>query len=507
MGATETLLLLVTRPNEFRQLALFWLWHIPNRDITSASELETSGWDRPSMKSCWDFLDKTSRSFSSVIKELDGDLARVICLFYLVLRGLDTVEDDMSILHSVKQPLLRSFHEKILTPGFTFSGCGPRERDRALLVHFDVVVTELLLLPPHYIDVIADICKQMGAGMADYAAKAHESGKLGLETIEDLDLYCHYVAGLVGEGVSRIFSASGKEREFIGEQLVLSNDMGLLLQKTNVLRDFREDVDQGRLFWPREIWGTLPATASDEKKAAVSRTWSAGFSEPTEMYEPKNRQRALWALSAFTLDALRHAVPALDYLSLLRNQTVFNFSSIPQTMAMATLALCFMNPTVFERNVKIRKGEAANLIMRSTNPREVALMFRHYARIIHHKAVPSDPNFLRISIACGKIEQWYEHRYPSFVTLSSGGGGPLYDGNDLRGKVQLREQEQIRAIAFRQRSEDIMKRTLGDGPVPAALGPNEDMSTKEVLMYAGALVLSLIVLGMGIVWALIWYFD
>lgn len=78
MGATETLLLLVTRPNEFRQLALFWLWHIPNRDITSASELETSGWDRPSMKSCWDFLDKTSRSFSSVIKELDGDLARVV---------------------------------------------------------------------------------------------------------------------------------------------------------------------------------------------------------------------------------------------------------------------------------------------------------------------------------------------------------------------------------------------------------------------------------------------
>ncbi len=52
---------------------------------------------------------------------------------------------------------------------------------------------------------------------------------------------------------------------------------------------------------------------------------------------------------------------------------------------------------------------------------------------------------------------------PSFVTLSSGGGGPLYDGNDLRGKVQLREQEQLRAIAFRQRSEDIMKRTLGDG--------------------------------------------
>lgn len=272
----------------------------------------------------------------------------------------------MTIDHSVKQSLLRTFHEKILTPGWTFTGSGPREKDRELLIHFDVVVPELLSLPPHYLNAITDACKQMGIGMADYAAKAHETGKLGLETIEDLDLYCHYVAGIVGEGCSRIFSASGKERELIGEQLVLSNDMGLLLQKTNVLRDFREDVDQGRLFWPREIWGTLPTTASDEKKAAVSRAWSAGFSEPAEMYDPKNRQRALWALSAFTLNALHHAVPVLDYLSSLRNQTVFNFSSIPQTMAMATLSLCFMNPTVFERNVKIRKGEAADVCQATT---------------------------------------------------------------------------------------------------------------------------------------------
>jgi len=498
MGATDTLLLLLTRPNEFRQLALFWLWHVPKRDITSVSEHDTSGWDRPSMRSCWDFLDKTSRSFSAVIKEVDGDLARVICLFYLVLRGLDTVEDDMSVPHSVKQPLLRSFHEKILTPGWTFTGSGPREKDRALLVHFDVVVTELLLLPPHYINVIADICKQMGIGMADYAAKAHESGKLGLETVEDLDLYCHYVAGLVGEGVSRIFSASGKEREIIGEQLVLSNHMGLLLQKTNVLRDFREDVDQGRLFWPREIWGTLSST-NDEKKSAVARAWSAGFSEPTEMYDPKNRQRALWALSAFTLDALRHAVPALDYLSLLRTQSVFNFSAIPQTMAMATLALCFMNPTVFERNVKIRKGEAAKLIMRSTNPREVALIFRHFARIIHHKASPSDPNFLRISVACGKIEQWYEHRYPSFVTISTSGNGPQYDTDDLRGKMQVREEEKIRQL-----TAGIMNWKQTNG---AALGPNEDMSTKEVMMYTAALVFAVIALGLGIVWALVRYFD
>jgi len=43
--------------------------------------------------------------------------------------------------------------------------------------------------------------------------------------------------------------------------------------------------------------------------------------------------------------------------------------------------------------------------MRSTNPREVALIFCEYARKIHAKTHVSDPNFLKISIACGKV--WF----------------------------------------------------------------------------------------------------
>jgi hypothetical protein len=31
-------------------------------------------------------------------------------------------------------------------------------------------------------------------------------------------------------------------------------------------------------------------------------------------------------------------------------------------------------------------------------------MFREYARKIHHKSDPADPNFLRISVACGKVK-------------------------------------------------------------------------------------------------------
>lgn len=183
--------------------------------------------------------------------------------------------------------------------------------------------------------------------MADYAHKAATTGSIYLETIAEFDLYCHYVAGLVGEGLSRIFSASGKEVPSLGDQLELSNSMGLLLQKTNIIRDYREDVDQQRYFWPREIWG---------KK-------EYGFVEMKDMYakDQDTMRRASYAQSGMILDALRHTTDALDYLRMLRNQTVFNFCAIPATMAIATLELCFMNKEMFQRNIKIRKAEAAKV--------------------------------------------------------------------------------------------------------------------------------------------------
>ena len=41
--------------------------------------------------------------------------------------------------------------------------------------------------------------------------------------------------------------------------------------------------------------------------------------------------------------------------------------------------------------------------MRSTEMGEVALIFREYAKKIQAKAIRSDPNFIGISIVCGKV--------------------------------------------------------------------------------------------------------
>jgi farnesyl-diphosphate farnesyltransferase len=59
------------------------------------------------------------------------------------------------------------------------------------------------------------------------------------------------------------------------------------------------------------------------------------------------------------------------------------------------------------------------LIMQSNNPLAVAYIFRDFARKIHRKATPNDPNYLGICVMAGKIECWVEHHYPSFVSISN----------------------------------------------------------------------------------------
>ncbi|KAJ7093059.1 farnesyl-diphosphate farnesyltransferase [Mycena epipterygia] len=499
MGISTWLLMLVAHPMEFRTLLQYHIYHHQQRDITAKEEHSTSGWDRESMRRCWDFLDMTSRSFSTVVKQLDGDLARVVCLFYLVLRGLDTIEDDMTLPTSVKLPLLRNFHIHTLTPGFAFTDSGPDEKDRQLLVEYPVVVEELGYLPEVYRAAIISITAKMGAGMADFVARAAAEKPCTLDTVADYDLYCHYVAGLVGEGVSLVFAASGKENPHLGAQLELSNSMGLLLQKTNITRDFREDVDEQRYFWPREIW------AGPRYGGAFGCMEEMCAPPAGTMALPGVRERALWVQSAMVLDALRHATDALDYLRLLKNQSIFNFCAIPAAMAIATLELCFMNPRMFAGNIKIRKAVAASLIMRSTNPREVSLIFREYARKIHARAVPADPNFIRLSVACGKIEQWCEHHYPSFVLLSSANGttSQSIDPADARGHTFLEYEKHERALATKMRIEQLrVGMANGINPPPA-----QESGLGELLLYLGSGLLVVLGVTAAVVYLIMQYSD
>ncbi|KAH9266957.1 farnesyl-diphosphate farnesyltransferase [Batrachochytrium salamandrivorans] len=104
--------------------------------------------DKHTWAMCYYFLNRTSRSFARVIQELDEELRDPICIFYLVLRGLDTIEDDMTLPLERKLPLLRSFHEINYKKGWTFHENSPDEKDRILLERYDVVIDQFLKLHP-----------------------------------------------------------------------------------------------------------------------------------------------------------------------------------------------------------------------------------------------------------------------------------------------------------------------------------------------------------------------
>ena len=324
----------------------------------------------------------TSRSFATVIQELNHELLVPITLFYLVLRGLDTIEDDMTLPISKKVPLLRNFHKTMDQDGWQFHES--KEKDRELLEKFHVVITELKKIKQPYREIIDDMTRKMGNGMADYAQNTEMILK-GVQTIADYELYCHYVAGLVGEGLTRLFVSSGLANPKLADRPGLTESMGQFLQKTNIIRDLHEDWQDGRRWYPKEIW-------------------SKHVDKWEDLFDPKFRPQALNCVSAMVLDALKHAEDCLFYMAGMRDQSVFNFVSIPQTMAIATLELVFRNPAVLQRNVKITKGDACKIMLESTQNLEVAAqIFKRYARRIHKKNDPLDPNFLAISVQCAKV--------------------------------------------------------------------------------------------------------
>ena len=307
-----------------------------------------------------------------------------ICLFYLVLRGLDTIEDDMTLDIKEKEPLLRNFKSYMETDGWTFDKSGPNEKDRELLVHFDDVITELQKMKKPYYDIVADIAVKMGNGMADYAVNA-EHNTNGVNTIEDYELYCHYVAGLVGEGLTRLFVESKLANPQLLSRPDLTESMGQFLQKTNIIRDVHEDLLDKRRFWPKEIWSKYVDNWDD-------------------LFTVENREIALHCSSEMVLNALKHADECLFYMAGIRDQSVFNFVAIPQSMAIATLELVFRNPDVFSKHIKITKGDACKLMTQSTQNLQIVFeVFRHYARRIHQKNDPRDPHYLAISAQCGKV--------------------------------------------------------------------------------------------------------
>jgi farnesyl-diphosphate farnesyltransferase len=151
----------------------------------------------------------------------------------------------------------------------------------------------------------------MATGMAEFVGK--DLGQ-GTTDLTQYNRYCHFVAGLVGEGLSRLFAASGLEKASFAGELHLSDQMGLFLQKTNIIRDYLEDYVDKRAFWPQSVWKKYSATGD------------LGYF--ANKNDAEAREKSIQLLNELVTDALELAPDCLAYLLKLDCQEIFRFCAI-----------------------------------------------------------------------------------------------------------------------------------------------------------------------------------
>ena len=313
----ESKLSQLSRIDEIR-LAMTLLYLRPLQSNLKSQRIQTT-FDTDDLAFCDDILCKVSRSFASVIRQLPDEMLVDVLIFYLVLRALDTVEDDMTYFSTAEAKIatLLSFHKTALVdPAWSMMRCGMGD-ERRLLEEFPKCHSIFSRLPESSRRVIIDITYRMATGMAEFVSKDLGQGTVD---IAQYNRYCHFVAGLVGEGLSRLFVSSGLEKpSLVGcELLHLSDQMGLFLQKTNIIRDYLEDYVDGRAFWPRSVWEKYSATGD------------LGFyANPVD---DGTKVARLNCLNELITDALELVPDCLAYLSELRCAEIFRFCAIPQRL-------------------------------------------------------------------------------------------------------------------------------------------------------------------------------
>ena len=211
-------------------------------------------------------LDEVSRSFAVCIPQLQTPLRDRVALAYLLLRVLDTVEDapfDDRPLQQRQFERLRGFLRTMPTTREveTFVAEFPEgitETERDLLANTFALLEDCHGLDAHARTEIVHATDRMAKGMAAYARRP--SGLL-LVDVEDVARYCCFVAGVVGEMLTRLWALGSTEP---APPVSLAYHFGLFLQKVNILKDQREDEAASRFLVPdrAELLATLGGDAA-----------------------------------------------------------------------------------------------------------------------------------------------------------------------------------------------------------------------------------------------------
>ena len=198
-------------------------------------------------------LDRVSRSFAFCIARLQSPLREQVGLSYLICRILDTVEDaawptravQIEQFEKFEALLLEKFTDDELQNWLSRFPAGLPDGEQLLLNDAGRIFKDFQALPKPVRKAIAEPVLSMSRGMSHFTL-SRSKGELRLKTLREVDQYCFFVAGVVGEILTRLVALVRGTLKIEEHELVDAFHFGLFLQKINLLKDQRTDEAQGR---------------------------------------------------------------------------------------------------------------------------------------------------------------------------------------------------------------------------------------------------------------------
>ena len=208
-----------------------------------------------------ELLPGVSRTFALTIPQLPDQLRIAITNAYLLCRIADTIEDDVAL--DIEQKKI--FHKRFID--IVNKEEAPHdfakqlssilsektiEAERVLIEETALVVQVTHSLNTTQQESLIRCVRIMCNGMPDFQRANTASG---LSKMNDMDRYCYYVAGVVGEMLTELFcDYSEAINENKATLMSLSTSFGQGLQMTNILKDIWDDQQANACWLPQEIF-------------------------------------------------------------------------------------------------------------------------------------------------------------------------------------------------------------------------------------------------------------
>jgi len=206
-------------------------------------------------------LDGVSRTFALTIPQLPTGLHAPVANAYLLCRIVDTIEDEISLSAPQKARFCNAFIAVVngqadaqsfaaeLAPLLSEQTL-PAEHSLIQLIPRVIKITHSF--DRQQIEALSTCVATMAKGMPVFQAQNLHAG---LPAMTDMDNYCYYVAGCVGEMLAKLFCHySPAIAEHSDTLLKLSVSFGQGLQMTNILKDIWDDAKRGVCWLPQDIF-------------------------------------------------------------------------------------------------------------------------------------------------------------------------------------------------------------------------------------------------------------